>query len=124
MQASAAVLGFGTRQSLRSSTAKAVGLPLRCVTLERISSSSNSSGGGGSSMSAADNAELASGRHQAGLEVELHVRLGAAQSAGDELMGKPQVPMELQPGLLGLSRCAFLCSRWNTRHIARTLCAT
>lgn len=94
IQGSAAALEFETRQSLRSNTAKAVGLPLRCVTLERISSSSSSSGGG-SSMSAADQVESESGRVQACLEVELRVRLGPAQSAGEELMGKPQVHLGL-----------------------------
>ena len=46
-------------------------------------------------MSAADQVESESGRVQACLEVELRVRLGPAQSAGEELMGKPQVHLGL-----------------------------
>jgi hypothetical protein len=109
MQASTAALGFDTRQSLRGNTAQAVGLPLRFITLERICSSSSISGDGSSSSSIsgdgssssssvdeADKVELDGGRVRPGLEVVLHVRLGAVRSAGEELMGKPQVPLRFQ----------------------------
>ena len=120
MQASTAALGFDTRQSLRGNTAKAVGLPVRFITLERISSSSS---GDGSCMNGADKVDLDSATAQPGLEVQLHVRLGAAQSAGEELMGRSQVPLGLEWHSLSLSTCVSLLSRSSTRHIAQTLWA-
>lgn len=119
MQASAAALGFEARQSLRGNTAKAVGLPLRFVTLERISSTSI---GGHSSMNRANEIKSNSGRAHPGLEVELHVRLGADGPAGEELMRKPQVPLGFKWFLLCLSTCASLHMFERREHRPNAVC--
>jgi hypothetical protein len=82
VQASAAALTVRVRQSLRGDIARAAGLPLHHVTLERIDSCSSDGGSRGQSDSS---------RVHAGLEIELHVRLGPDEAAGGLLMQRPQV---------------------------------